>query len=248
MSSESTCTPSKNRRIAIIPARGGSKGVPGKNLRVVEGQTLLARAIAVAREADLFDRVYVSTDSDDYIDEAARAGVDTPFKRPAELAADGSLVADAIRHTLDSFAAQGERYDTLALLEPTSPLRTAGIIRETVLAAETEGWDAAFTVSPVERKYHPLKQLRRSTDGLLSFCLPDAQPNINRQQLDRTYVRNGLCYAVRVPAFLETHSLHGTSVKGILFEEQAVSIDSIRDLEKVRRLFANRAPKKGSAG
>ncbi len=229
----------RTRRLAIIPARSGSKGVPGKNLRVVDGQTLLARAIAVARETGLFDRIYVSTDGDDYVEEAARAGIETPFKRPAELAADNSLVADAIRYTLDTFEARGEQYDTMALLEPTSPLRTAGIVQETVHAAEAEGWDAAFTVSPVARKYHPLKQVHRSEEGALSFCSPEAGPNVNRQQLERTYVRNGLCYAIRVPAFLATHSLHGTRVKGILFEDQAVSIDSLRDLEEVRRLLTN---------
>ena len=239
MASDPTSGETRKRRLAIIPARSGSKGVPGKNLRVVDGQTLLARAIAVAQETGVFDRIYVSTDGDDYVAEAARAGIDTPFKRPAELADDKSLVADAIRYTLDMFAELGEPYDTLALLEPTSPLRTAKIVCETVLAAEAEGWDAAFTVSPVARKYHPLKQVHRSSDGALSFCSPEAEPNVNRQQLDRTYVRNGLCYAIRVPAFLETHSLHGTRVKGILFEDQAVSIDSMRDLEEVRRLLAN---------
>lgn len=246
MVSEANDSKALIRRLAIIPARSGSKGVPGKNLRVVDGKTLLARTITVALETGLFGRVYVSTDSDDYVDEAARAGVDTPFKRPAELATDESLVADAIRHALDMFAARGEHYDTLALLEPTSPLRTVAIVRETVLAAETGSWDAAFTVAPVERKYHPLKQLRRSMDGSLSFCLPEAQPNVNRQQLDQTYVRNGLCYAIRVPAFLETHSLHGTSVKGILFDGHAVSIDSMRDLDEARRLFAGPTRKKDS--
>lgn len=246
MVSETDDSNVQTRRLAIIPARSGSKGVPGKNLRVVEGQTLLARAIAIARKTGLFDRVYVSTDGDDYVDEAARAGVDTPFMRPAELATDESLVADAIRHALDMFAARGERYDTLALLEPTSPLRTVEIVHETVHAAETGSWDAAFTVAPVERKHHPLKQLRRSADGSLSFCLPEAQPNVNRQQLDQTYVRNGLCYAIRVPAFLETHSLHGTCVKGILFDGPAISIDSMRDLDEVRRLFAGAPRKKGS--
>lgn len=245
MSSDPSFGEAPKRRLAMIPARSGSKGVPGKNLRVVEGQTLLARAIAVAEATGLFDRIYVSTDSDEYVDEAARAGVETPFKRPAELATDESLVADAIRHALDTFEARGEDYDTLALLEPTSPLRTADIVRETVSTAETGDWDAAFTVSPVAKKYHPQKQLRRSAEGALSFCLPGARPNVNRQELDRTYVRNGLCYAVRVSSFLETHSLHGTRVKGILFEGDAISIDSIEDLSKVRRLLGDEAPMKG---
>ncbi|MEM9626926.1 MAG: acylneuraminate cytidylyltransferase family protein [Pseudomonadota bacterium] len=245
MSSDPSFGEAPKRRLAMIPARSGSKGVPGKNLRVVAGQSLLARAIAVAQETGLFDRIYVSTDSDAYIDEAAEAGVDTPFKRPADLATDESLVADAIRHALDSFAARGESYDTLALLEPTSPLRTAEIVRETVDTAETDGWDAAFTVSPVAKKYHPLKQLHRSADGALSFCLPNARPNVNRQELDRSYVRNGLCYAIRVSSFLETHSLHGTRAKGILFEGDAISIDSLQDLNQVRQLLRDEAQTKG---
>ncbi len=225
------------KRLAMIPARSGSKGVPDKNMRMVGGQTLLARAIGVAHASGMFDRIYVSTDSKDYVEEAARHDVDTPFMRPDHLADDRSLVADAIRHALETFEERGERYDTFALLEPTSPLRTPEIVREVVMAAETEGWDAAFTVSPVPRKYHPLKQVTLSEGGELDFRHPEARPNINRQQLDRTYVRNGFCYAIRVPAFLETDSLHGNRVKGILIEGPAISIDSMQDLDEVRRLI-----------
>lgn len=225
------------RRLAMIPARSGSKGVPGKNIRLVAGQTLLARAIKSAIEADLFERVFVSTDSEEYAEEAKRAGVDTPFLRPADLSGDKSLVADAIRHALETFEANGERYDTLTLLEPTSPLRTAEVIRTVTLAAETEGWDAAFTVSPVPLSYHPLKQFTRSETGALSFCLKEASPNVNRQQLEPTYVRNGLCYAVQVPAFFQTHSIHGTHAKGCVTEGRAISIDTTGDLEEVRRLL-----------
>jgi CMP-N,N'-diacetyllegionaminic acid synthase len=228
------------RRIAIIPARSGSKGVPDKNMRVIAGETLLARVIRCALQTELFDRIFVSTDSERYAEEAARLGVETPWLRPAELASDTALVADAIRHTIETFAARGEEFDTLALLEPSSPLRTPQIVRKTVLAAEEEGWDAAFTVSEVPRPYHALKQFRIAEDGAASFVMREASPNVNRQSLYPTYIRNGLAYAVRVPAFLATHSIHGRRARAIIVHEQVVSIDTEEDLKLAERLLAAR--------
>lgn len=218
----------------MIPARSGSKGVPGKNLRDVGGQTLLARAVSVALEAELFDRVYVSTDSEEYADAARAAGADVPFLRPAELALDTSLVADAIRYTLERLEALGERYDTLALVEPSSPLRTAKLVAEVTLAAETDPWDAAFTVSRVPAHHHPLKQFCITPEGEARFFCSDARPNVNRQELDATFVRNGICYAVRVAAFLETHNIGGNRARAFVVDGPAVSIDTEEDLEMAR--------------
>ena len=227
-------------RIAIIPARSGSKGVPDKNMRVIGGETLLGRAIRCAQATGLFDRIFVSTDSERYAEEAARLGVGTPWLRPAELASDTALVADALRHTLETFAERGEAFDTMAILEPTSPLRTPEIVREVVLAAEEEGWDAAFTVSEVPKPYHALKQFQLDDAGAASFVMNEASPNVNRQSLYSTFIRNGLAYAVRVPAFLKTHSVHGTRAKAIVVDEEVVSIDTEEDLKLAERLLAER--------
>ncbi len=228
------------KRLAIIPARAGSKGVPGKNLRAINGVSLLARAVLTARATGLFDRIFVSTDSADYAAEAERFGADVPWLRPPELASDTALVADAMRHTLDEFAHRGERFDTLALLEPTSPLRTPEIVRETVLAAEAEGWDAAFTVSEVPKPYHALKQFRLDESGAAHFVMTEASPNVNRQSLYPTFIRNGLAYAVRVPAFLRTHSIHGKRARAIVVDEEVVSIDTEEDFRLAERLIAER--------
>ena len=228
------------KRLAIIPARAGSKGVPGKNLRKIRGISLLARAVLTARATGLFDRIFVSTDSADYATEAERFGADVPWLRPPELASDTALVADAIRHTLDEFAQRGERFDTMALLEPTSPLRTPKIVRETVLAAEADGWDAAFTVSEVPKPYHALKQFRLDESGAAHFVMPEANPNVNRQSLYPTFIRNGLAYAVRVPAFLSTHSIHGKRARAIVVDEEVVSIDTEEDFRLAERLIAER--------
>ena len=125
-----------------------------------------------ALHTGLFARVHVSTDSAAYAEAAAAAGVDTPFLRPPELATDDSLVADAVAFALDAFEERGERFDTLCLIEPTSPLRTPGIVRETAAAAEEAGWDAAFTVSPMPPRFHGLKQYAIGADGAARFPLP----------------------------------------------------------------------------
>lgn len=225
------------RRLALIPARGGSKGVPGKNLRQIGGTSLLARAIAAARATGLFDRIFVSTESADYAAEAARAGVETPWLRPAELATDRALVADTIRHTLESFARSGERYDTLVLIEPTSPLRLPQDIAAVVAAAETEGWDAAFTVSEVPLPYHALKQFALDPEGAARLVMEGASPNVNRQSLTPTFIRNGLAYAVRAEAFLATGSIHGRRARGVVIDRPVVSIDTEDDLAAVERLL-----------
>ncbi len=233
-----------HKRLALIPARSGSKGVPDKNILQIGGRSLLSLAIAAARETGLFDRIFVSTDSPDYAREAAREGVETPWLRPAALASDTALVADTIRHTLETLSGRGEQFDTVALLEPTSPLRRPEDIAAVVEAAEAEGWDAAFTVSAVPLHYHPLKQFQMDADGAARFVMDAASPNVNRQSLSRTYVRNGIAYAVRSAAFLQTGSIHGTRARAIEIDRPVVSIDTEEDFVAAATLMGIRAAKK----
>ena len=229
------------KRLALIPARSGSKGVPGKNIRLIGGRSLLSLAIAAARESRLFDRIFVSTDSADYAMEAGREGVETPWLRPAELAADTALVADTIRHTLEEFARLGEHFDTVSLLEPTSPLRLPADIAAVVEAAETAGWDAAFTVSAVPVHYHPLKQYQLDGEGAARLVMDSASPNVNRQSLSRTFIRNGVAYAVRSGAFLQSGSVNGTRARAIVIDRPVVSIDTDEDFAAAAALMGARA-------
>lgn len=229
------------KRIAIIPARSGSKGVPDKNLQKINGISLLSRAVQCALEADLFERIFVSTDSETYASEVEKLSVEMPWLRPPELASDTALVADAIRHTLDTFAERGEVFDTLCLLEPSSPLRSIEIVRQTVFAAEAEGRDAAFTVSPVPVSYHPLKQFEIGDDGAARFVMSKASANVNRQSLAPTYIRNGLAYAVDTTAFLAQNSIHGTSAEAIVVDEPVISIDNPCDFEHAEQLLSGKS-------
>src|SRR5688572_17303067 len=146
------------KRLAIIPAREGSKGLPRKNLATVNGETLVARAVRLAKETGIFGRIIISTDIEARFDAEV-------IRRPSELATDTSDVTDAIRHVL---SVVHEEFDTLTLLQPTSPLRTADQVVSCVKIAE-EGLlscNACLTVSEVPRHYHAVMQLTRDKSGI----------------------------------------------------------------------------------
>ena len=230
----------KVRRLALIPARGGSKGLPGKNLAIVGGITLLARAVRCAQDSKLFEEIVVSTDDPVIAQEGIQAGATAPFLRPKNLAEDESPVLAAVKHALEQLESAGSaRFDLVALLEPTSPLRTPEIVRTVVAAAEQPGADAALTVSPVPTRYHPLKQLS-SVDGYVRHYLPEGVRIVNRQELSATYVRNGMCYAVRRAALEAGHGVLGSAAAMVIVDGPVVNIDDAEDLELARQIVQSR--------
>jgi CMP-N-acetylneuraminic acid synthetase len=230
--------PAKPRRLAIVPARGGSKGVPGKNLAEIGGQSLLARAVACARDTGLFETILVSTDDPAIAAEGERAGAAVPFLRPATLAGDKAAVVDAVRDVLRRQAADGARFDLVALIEPTSPCRTAEIVRAVVAAAEGEGADAALSLSPVPTHFHALKQFVLGEGGAVGFAAAGAERIVNRQELRPTLIRNGMAYAVRVAALDAGHGILGSRPYAVVVDGEFANIDAPEDLEAARRLIA----------
>jgi CMP-N-acetylneuraminic acid synthetase len=222
------------KRLAIVPARGGSKGLPGKNLAPVAGESLLARAVRCARETGIFDTILVSTDDPAIAEEGRRAGAQVPFLRSPHLASDQAAVIDAVREALGKLPA---RFDTVALLEPTSPLRTPEIVRQTVMAAESEGADAALTLSRAPTRYHPLKHFRLAADGKVRFAAEEGARVVNRQELEPTFLRNGMCYAVRISAIEAGHNMLGAALRAVVVDGPAVNIDDAADLAEARRLL-----------
>lgn len=225
-------------RLAIIPARGGSKGLPGKNLSVVAGESLLARAVHCARDAGIFDTILVSTDDEKIAAEGRKVGAQVPFLRSAGLASDQSAVIDAVREALSKL---GTPFDTIALLEPTSPLRTPDIVRQTVAAAESDGADAALTVSVAPTRYHPLKHFRIEADGTVRHAVGEGAKVVNRQELDQTFLRNGMCYAVRRSALDAGHNMLGSALRAVVVEGPAVNIDDAADLAEAKRLLEGKS-------
>ena len=160
------------RVLAVVPARGGSKGIPLKNLRHVAGRSLVAHAAGIAAAVDEIDRRVVSTDHEGIATEAEAHGLAAPFRRPEALSGDRVGDWDVLQHALTEMERiDGCIYDIVVMLQPTSPLRTAANVRDTIVKLVDGGHDAVWTVSPTDLKYHPLKQLSVE-DGRMQFFDP----------------------------------------------------------------------------
>jgi CMP-N-acetylneuraminic acid synthetase len=216
--------------LGIVPARGGSKGVPDKNLRVVGGHSLLALTAAAARGSTRLTRTVLSTDSP-AIAEAGRAvGLDVPFLRPAELAADDTPILPVLRHAVDALAAEGFRADVVVLLQPTSPFRRSEHIDAAVSLLDETGADSVVSVVEVPHQFSPVSVLTLDGGRLRPFI---AGPLITRRQdKPRAYARNGPAVLAVRRQVLERGELYGTDCRPLMMTlADSVDIDDEGDLE-----------------
>jgi CMP-N,N'-diacetyllegionaminic acid synthase len=230
-----------SRVFALIPARGGSKGVPGKNLAELGGLTLVARAAAVAQELDWLDATLLSTDDPAIVAEGRRVGLDVPFMRPAELASDTARAADVWAHAWRFIEERdGVEYDASVLLEPSCPLREAEDVRRTIAALMDGGHAAAATVSQTPSRFNAYKAVRMSEDDVLQPVLGDEGLEPIRQLTPPHFHRNGACYGVRRATLLEHGRVFEEDCVGIVVTRELVNIDDPADLELARWLWARR--------
>ena len=158
--------------------------MPLKNLRLVGGRSLVARVGDVIRRVPEIDRAVVSTDHELIASAAEDAGIAAPFRRPESISGDRIGDLDVLTHALDATETiDGQRYDIIVMLQPTSPLRTAADVSATIRMLVDGGWDSVWTVSPTDSKGHPLKQLTISS-GALSYYDPAGSNIVARQQLE----------------------------------------------------------------
>lgn len=228
------------RVLAVVPARGGSKGVPLKNLRPVRGVPLVARTADVVRGVPLIDRAVVSTDHAEIMRVAIGAGLDAPFLRPEALSEDLIGDVDVLTHALTASEEHyGERFDIVIMLQPTSPLRRPEHVRATIEKLVKEDLDAVCTVSLADLKYHPLKVLVLN-NGLLNLYDERGRTIIARQQLTPIYCRNGAAYAMTRQCLLEQKSILGRRSSAVVISEPMISIDTLDDFERVEALLGAR--------
>lgn len=213
------------RRIAYIPARGGSKGIPRKNIRPLLGVPLLVYSIRAAADAGCFDRICVSTDSEEIAAIAEKYGAWIPFLRSAAFAGDNASIEDAIRDDLRRFAEIGEVFDTFCLLQPTSPLRTADDVRKAVEMCERRA-EGVVGVSPV--KENPVLMRTLSEDGRLSRVL-SMPSSIRRQDMPAFYKVNGAVYCVPVAQLADGVALSDSPLGLVMSEESGIDIDDMED-------------------
>ena len=233
-------SPEPLRILGLVPARGGSKGVPGKNVRPLAGHTLLEYAARVARESGVLDRIILSTDSSQVAEAGRRAGLEVPFVRPAALAADDTPMVQVIEHALAELSRQPWSPEIIVLLQPTSPLRRPDHIREAVSMLRETGADSVVTVVEVPRHLSPDYVMRIEADRLKPF-LPDGARVTRRQDARAAYSRDGTVYAFRRSTLERTGGIYGEDCRPLLIDARdSLSIDSPADWDEAERLLARR--------
>lgn len=229
------------RVLAVIPARGGSKGLPGKNIRPLLGKPLIAWSVEHALGSDLIDDVVVSTDDPEIARIAAESGAEVPFLRPAELALDNTPTFPVLKHVLDSLASQGRSYEYLVLLEATSPLREPvdldGALQ--MLDARPEA-ESIVAVADVETR-HPEFIVRIGSDGLLKPYLHERVRVLRRQELDSLHFLSGTLYISRVDALLREQTFyHDRTLPYPVPKYKSYEIDDLCDFTIVEALLGAR--------
>lgn len=226
------------RVLGVVPARGGSKGLPRKNLREVAGVPLVVHAGRVASAVSAIDRAVVSTDDDEIAEVAQSAGLVAPFRRPQALSGDRISDIDVLEHAIEECERlDGHRYDVVVMLQPTSPLRRVQHVEACLSKLHSEALDSVWTVSPTDSKAHPLKQLVVGKDGGLGYYDERGAGIIARQQLTPLFHRNGICYALTRECVLEQRSILGQRAGAVVTDGHAVSIDTEWDLWLVEQLW-----------
>lgn len=227
------------RILGIIPARGGSKGVPDKNIVDLCGKPLLAYTAEAALNATRLSRVILSTDSEKIAQIGRVLGLDVPFLRPDELAQDDTPTLPVLKHALEQLERTGELYDAVCLLQPTSPLRTATMIDEACRLFMAERADTLLSVLPVPHQYHPDWAMILQEDGSLHWATGKKEPITRRQLLPPAFHREGSLYIARARLVLEQGTLYGRRIIPYKVDPSlSINIDSPADLDVARRLIA----------
>jgi CMP-N-acetylneuraminic acid synthetase len=215
--------------LAIIPARGGSKRFPRKNVAILAGKPLIAYAIEAARESKIFDLVCVSSEDDEILDIAEKWGAQTVLKRPAELADDSASLKEVCVHLLEDFALQGRKYSEFGLLLVTNPLRTASDLRKSYELFKKE--NASLCMSVVPFSHPPQRAVRVSPKSGLVESYFGIENMTQTQSLEPLYRHDGSIIFAQSEIFLKTGEFYGPGVVPYFIPpERSVDIDSPLDL------------------
>lgn len=218
------------RTLALVPARGGSKGLPGKNIKPLRGKPLICWTIDSVRKSQYIDELFISTDSEKIAEVCKHYSVEVPFLRPSELAQDDTSSVDVMLYTLDLLESKGKAFDYLLLLEPTSPLRDDedldNIIRLAVEHPESGG---VISVGQVHTE-HPMLIKKIGSNGFLCSYLENNKQLFQRQQEDEALFPYGVGYLVKVDRFRQSKTVYMDNMVPYLIQRwQNFEIDDMYD-------------------
>jgi len=226
--------------IAVIPARGGSKGLPNKNILDLEGKPIIAYTIEAALKSRYVDRVIVSTDSPEIAGVARQFGAEVPFMRPAELATDTAHTPPVIEHAVSFLEAEGFSPDFVLTLQPTSPLRKAGHIDQCV-ELMAKGYHSAVTVKPSE--YPPYWMVTMEGNKAVPFVNDGTDYTLlERQELRKTYQINGAVYVTKRNILKQKGVIIDFKNCGVceMEHKESLDIDTAEDWERIRLVLKRR--------
>lgn len=237
------------RILAIIPARGRSKGIPRKNVRLLAGRPLLQYTAEAALAGRCLTRVVLSTEDEEIAEVGRRCGLDVPFLRPLELALDDTPTLPVLQHAVGALEKDGARFDAICLLQPTSPFRTPDDIDGCINLLIESGADSVVTVLPVPHEHNPHWVYFQDENGFLRLSTGETTPIPQRQLLPPAFHREGSIYVTRRDVLMEQNSLYGSKVVGFPMDpRRSVNIDTMGDwdradalLRSAPRAFARRA-------
>ncbi|PLX68537.1 MAG: CMP-N-acetlyneuraminic acid synthetase [Denitrovibrio sp.] len=225
--------------LGLVIARGGSKGLPGKNLLELGGKPLVCHSIDAGLNSEYIDDVVISTEDEAIADVARKCGCKVPFMRPDELATDSAKSIDVIKYALEALIEIGDIYDYFVLLQPTTPFRDASHIDDCLRMLSDK--DADSVVSVTEAEHHTLWMNELPEDMCMKgFIRPEAE-NKNRQDLPKHYRINGGVYAVRCSYMLSTMKLYSDRSYAYLMDnESSIDIDNSLDFELAKLVIEKR--------
>lgn len=224
-----------NQILALIPARGGSKGIPKKNTKDFNGRPLIAYTIAAARNSSYIDSVVVTTDSEDIAKVALKYGAEIPFMRPKKLAQDTSKTIEAVVHAKEALEDAGRRYDAIVLLQPTSPLRRSVEIDAAIETFYSHGRLGLASVSAVSE--NPILTRRIDRSGVMHPILPITS-TVRRQDMPTFWHVDGAIYINSTIDLSEETSLNDNPIAYIMPRLRASDIDSIEDFLRAEEILS----------
>ncbi len=225
--------------LAVVPARGGSKGIPRKNLCKVGNLSLIAHSAMTIQALSWIDQAILSTDDTEIAQEGRAHGLEVPFMRPAHLASDHASSVGMWQHAWQQAETHyQQQFDLSILLQPTTPLRAPEEVEQTIRALVEGNHGAAATVSRVPGHYTPEKCLTVDHVGCLQFYTKDGAQHAQRQSIPSYYSRNGLCYAVTRDQLLVKEYIVEQDCVGVVIDRHIVNIDEAYELDLANFLYA----------
>ena len=221
----------KKKILAVIPARGGSKGVKLKNIRKINNLPLIAYVSLVLKDISMIDKCVVSTDSEKIKKVSESYDLEVPFYRPKNLSGDRISDLQVLTHTIRKIEKiTKEKYEIIVMLPPTSPFRKSNDVIKTIKKLVNGKFDSVWTISEIDLKNHPLKLLNIKNESL-EYYDERGKNIIARRQLSNLYMRNGYCYAFTRECLLDKKTIKGTKTGFIIIKGLPINIDTETDFK-----------------